>query len=327
MKNLTTGIVRATSVVALSFANIAASAASHYPSQPIRLVVPFPAGGLTDTYARMLAREVGDRLGKPVIVENVAGATGQIGTERVVRAAPDGYTLLYTSSSAQVLSPLMARKPTFDPVNDFTPISRVIEYPVVLYTNPSLPAKSAKELVALARSRSTALSCASVGIGSVGHLSCQQFALANKIELLHVPYKGAAPAQMAVISGEADMTFDSVGGSQKMADGGKLRALVVLNDKRTQGAPDVPSMIEADLPPVQAFVWTGVLAPAGLPKDVQEILGREIAAALKKPELAARIKQDGAENASGTGQAFTERIQAEQAQWREVIRAKNLHID
>lgn len=132
---------------------------------------------------------------------------------------------------------------------------------------------------------------------------------------------------MAVISGEADMTFDSVGGSQKMADGGKLRALVLLNDKRTQGAPDVPSMIEADLPPVQAFVWTGVLAPAGLPEDVQEVLGREIAAALKTPELAARIKQDGAENASGTGQAFTERIQAEQTQWREVIRAKNLHID
>ncbi|CAP41525.1 Bug family tripartite tricarboxylate transporter substrate binding protein [Bordetella petrii] len=305
----------------------AVPAVAQYPEQPIRIVVPFPAGGLTDTYARMFARNLTEQLAQPVIVENVAGATGQIGSDRVARAAPDGYTLLYTSSSAQVLAPLMARKPAFDPVKDFTPITRVIEYPVVLYSHPGLPVTSATELVALARSRGTPMTCASVGIGSVGHLACQQFALANRIELLHVPYKGAAPAQMAVISGEADVTFDSVGGSQKMADAGKLRALAVLGDRRTDGAPNVPTVAEAGLPAVSAYVWTGVLGPAGLPRPIQIKLNEALAKALKSPEFSARMKQDGADNAAGSPAEFAERIRQEQAQWRDVIRVKNLQID
>lgn len=305
----------------------AVPAAAQYPEQPIRIVVPFPAGGPTDTYARMFARNLTEQLAQPVIVENVAGATGQIGSDRVARAAPDGYTLLYTSSSAQVLAPLMARKPAFDPVKDFTPITRGIEYPVVLYSHPGLPVTSASELVALARTRGTPMTCASVGIGSVGHLACQQFALANRIELLHVPYKGAAPAQMAVISGEADMTFDSVGGSQKMADAGKLHALVVLGDRRTNGAPNVPTVAEAGLPAVSAYVWTGVLGPAGLPQPIQAKLNEALIKALKSPEFSARMKQDGADNAAGSPAEFAERILHEQAQWRDVIRVKNLQID
>lgn len=301
--------------------------AAQYPEHPIRIVVPFPAGGLTDTYARMLARYLDQQLSQPVIVENVAGATGQIGSDRVARAAPDGYTLLYTSSSAQVLAPLMARKPAFDPVKDFTPITRVIEYPVVLYSYPGLPVKSATELVALARSRSRPLTCASVGVGSVGHLACQQFALSNHIELLHVPYKGAAPAQMAVISGEADMTFDSVGGSQRMAESGKLQALAVLGEHRTSGAPSVPTVAEAGLPAVSAYVWTGVLAPAGLPQTIQNTLNKALVEAIKSPELSARMKQDGADNAAGPPSDFADRIKREQAQWRDVIRVKNLQID
>lgn len=298
-----------------------ALAEESYPGKPIKFVVPFSAGGIADNYARALAREMSDSLDVTIIVENVPGATGQIGTERVIRAAADGHTLLYTSNSALVLAQLVAEKPAFNALTDLTPVSHVIEYPIVLYTNPELNVQSGSELLQLARNRAQSLTCASVGIGSVGHLSCEQFALANGIDLLHVPYKGAAPAQMAVISGEADMTFDSAGNSQKMADAGRLRPVVVLSERRTAAAPDVPTAEEAGMPPVHASVWTALLGPAGMPPAVVETLNSALHSAMQSEELKSRIEQDGSEIAINSAEASSARIRRDQESWKKTISA------
>ena len=202
-----------------------AQSAASYPSRPITMIVPFPPGGPTDSYARLVALKMQERWGQPVIVENKPGGTGVLGNNLVIRSPPNGYTLLFTSNSAHLISALLKNPKPYDSVKDFTPISIALKYPMYLLINPNLPAKTVPEFIAYAKANSGKLNYSSVGLGSGGHLACEPFNIAAGTNITHVPYKGAAPAQASIIAGETQMFCDSVGNSQPMVDAGKLRGL------------------------------------------------------------------------------------------------------
>ncbi|MFC4278312.1 Bug family tripartite tricarboxylate transporter substrate binding protein [Achromobacter aloeverae] len=303
-----------------------AAVADEYPAKPIRLVVPFPPGGPTDTYGRLVGKLMGDALGQPVIVENRNGATGLIGTNMVKSAAPDGYTLLYTSNSAQVIGPLLRTPRPFDPVADFTPIAEPLRYSLYLLVSSKVPANTFKEFVALARSKPGKFSYASVGTGSVGHLACELMNGAAGIEALHVPYKGAGPAQVSVVAGDTDYLCDSVGNSQPMVLAGKLKGLALTAESRSASIPDIPTMTEEGVP-VVAYVWQGVFAPKGLPDDIRAKLEAAIAKAINTPELRERIRNDGYEAVAQSHAQLTKDITAESAMWEKIIQTKGIKVE
>lgn len=300
--------------------------AQSYPSKPIQLIVPFSAGGPTDVYARLIGKLMGDALGQPVIVDNRAGATGLIGTRAVKDAPADGYTLLYTSNSAHLISPLLRKPPSFDPVKDFTPLIEPLRYPMYLLTSPKLPAKTFKEFVALAKAQPGKLTYASVGAGSGNHLACELMNREAGIQALHVPYKGAAPTVTALIAGEVDFMCDSVGNSQSMVRGGKMNGLALTSAKRLPAAPNVPTMMEQGVH-VEAYIWQGIFAPKGLPVDVKNKLIAAIQGVMRNPELNARMQRDGYELIGRSGDQFVNEIAAEQAMWRKLIAEKNITAD
>lgn len=310
-------------IVAVVSGNALAQPAA-YPARPIKIVVPFPAGGPTDSYARLLAKGMQDNLGQPVVVENAAGATGLIGTEKVRNALPDGYTLLYTSSSAHVIANLLKPKPSFEAVKDFSLISMVLDYPVVLFAHPSIAVKSSAELVALAKAKPGSLTFSSVGTGSVGHLSCELYALANGIDIRHIPYKGSAPAQLAVVTGETNLMCDSIGFNHQMVQAGKLHAIGVLGKRRVPIAPSVPTVTEGGSPPVEANVWTGLLGPSGMPAEVVATLNGAVRKLVESAPFKERMALDGMDSAANSPKAFEQTIRSDEARWTAVVREKNI---
>jgi tripartite-type tricarboxylate transporter receptor subunit TctC len=295
--------------------------AQRYPSRPIRVIAPFPPSGSTDLYARIIAKDLSALLGQPVVVDNRPGGTGIVGTQTVRQAASDGYTLLFTSNTAHVLGPLLKSPRPFDPVADFTPIAMAVRFPLYLVINPLLPARSVNEFVSYAKTQQGRLNYASSGEGGLSHLSALLFNVSAGVSATHVPYKGAAPAQQAVVSGEAQYRFDNVGTSHPLVLAGRLRGLALTGTARSPAAPEIPTLAEQGIKGLEGlYVWLGLLAPRGLPSNIRDHIGAAVLRVLRTPELAQRAAKDGYDIVARTPAQFTSDLRTETSTVERVIR-------
>ena len=301
-----------------------ALAAEDFPSQPIRLVVPFSPGGSTDIVARYISKELGNALGQPVVIENRPGATGQIASVAVARAKPDGHTLIMATTSTHSISPYLHATLPFDPIADFEPISNVALLPFVLVATPNLPVKSVKDLIQLAKEKPGSISYASSGNGSSLHLASVLLTSMAGLNMMHVPYKGAAPAVMDVMGGQVSVMFDTIPSSMPNAQNGKLKILAVSSLERSELLPDVPTIAETGLPGYEVVGWAGLLAPKGTPPDVTAKINKAVNKILRTPEMRKRFTGQGAEPAPTTQTEFAMLIKTEDTKWRTVIKESNI---
>lgn len=305
---------------------IGAATAQTYPVKPIRVVVPFPAGGGIDTVARILTPKLTESLGQPAVVDNRVGASGTIGTEAVSKAPPDGYTLLATfASHAQNAS--LYPKLGYDTVKDFAPITLIATVPNILVVNPSLPVKTVKDLIALAKKHPGEILYASIGNGTPAHLSAELFNSMAGIRMTHIAYKGAAPSIVALISGETQLTFTTVLVAMPHVKSGRLRALGVASLKRAAVLPDIPTIDEAGVRGYESNAWYGLLAPAKTPAAIIEQLHRETVKALQLADVRDNLKAQGAEPVGSTPRDFATLINAEIEKWRKVVVATGAKAD
>ena len=300
------------------------AAAQTYPNRPIRIVAPFPAGGGLDLVARALGQRLSAALGQSVIIDNRAGADGMIGTEQVARATPDGYTLLVSSTGPMVINPALNLKMPYDTLKDFAPITLVVVQPLCLVVHPSLPVKSVKELVALAKARPGQLNYGSGGIGNGAHLAGELFKAATGTDIVHVPYKGAAPAVVDLLAGQVHMMLNSIPVLLPHIRAAKLRALAVGNANRMGILAEVPTMQEAGVAKFDANSWYGFFAPAGTPKDIVGRLATESAKILRGQELRDFLSPQGAEAIGNSPEEFSAHIKAELAKWAQAVKAANV---
>jgi tripartite-type tricarboxylate transporter receptor subunit TctC len=307
----------------LSYAQTAAS----YPSKPVRLVAPFPAGGVLDLFARITAQKMTDRMGQQVIVDNRAGAAGIIGFEYVAKSAPDGYTLVVGSAGTIGINPSLYSKLPFDVNRDFVPVALIGTGPVLVAVHPSLPVKSIRELIALAKARPGELNYASAGSGTTAHLSSELFALLAGIKLTHVPYKGSGPAAAAFVGGEVGIYMENIPVFVPHIQSGRVRALGVSGEKRFPTLPDVPTVGEGGLKGYDAAGWWGVFAPAGTPKDIVARLQAEIAAIVGLPDVRERMLAQGALPSGIADEKFAAFIRAEQTKWARVVKESGARVD
>jgi tripartite-type tricarboxylate transporter receptor subunit TctC len=301
-----------------------AAQAQTYPDRPIRLIAPFPAGGLADVLARAVGDEISRTLGQPVIVENRAGAGGNIGAEAVARSAPDGYTLLMTSAGILTANQFLYAKMAFDPEKDLVPVSNVADMPMLVVVNPNVPAKTLAELVALARAHPGKLNFGSPGIGTTGHLGLALFMHAAKIKLTHIPYKGAAPAITDLLAGQIDGVVDNPPTVLPHIEAGKLRPLAVAAKSRMALLPDLPTTAEAGVPNYEASSWFGVVAPAGTPPAIVARLHKDIAAALRQPSLRERFAKNGARLLGNSRDEVARQIRDDRKMWGAIIKAADI---
>jgi tripartite-type tricarboxylate transporter receptor subunit TctC len=297
--------------------------AQDYPTRPVRVIVPYAPGGVTDTFARIIAQQLSEHFGKQFYVENITGGSGNIGTGQAARAAADGYSLLVAFSSF-VVNPTLFDKLSFDPVKDFEPISLAVTSTTVLVVHPSLPAKNVKELVALIKQNPGKYSFASAGTGTQAHLAGEQFRLQLGLDLVHVPYNGGAPATAAVIAGHTPIGFTSPTAAMQQVKDGKVRALAVTGKTRSQTMPEVETMAEAGYPDIKGDSWVGLLAPAGTPKEIVNRLYREIAAILAAADVRERLLTLGDDPVASTPDEFAQRIKDEIRMWGDIIRQANI---
>jgi len=318
----------AAAVVAALPAAPAAGAASGpaWPVRPIRLVAPYATGGGTDIVARLFARHLADAFGQQVVVDNRPGAGGVLGAEIAARSVPDGYTLMMASSTLTVL-PSLHRKLPYDAVKDFDPVSQLVSYPLLLVVHPSVPAKSVKELLALARSAPKPLVYASGGNGSAAHLAAELFRSMTGVRLVHVPYKGAGPALIGITGGEANLAFYSVSATLAHVKGGRLHALGTTGEKRSPALPELPTLSEAGVPGYEASTWAGMLLPAGAPRAVIDRLHAELMNALRAPEVRDRLVGMEFEIVGNTPEQFREIIGREVVKWAAVVKASGARVD
>lgn len=310
--------------IVLSACFVIAARADTYPNRPIRLIAPFPAGGLVDVLARAVGDELSRSLGQPVIVENRAGAGGNIGAEAAAKAAPDGYTLLMSSAGILTANQFLYAKMPFDPDKAFVAVSNVADMPMLVVVNPKVPAKTLGEFVALARANPGKFNFGSPGVGTTGHLGLAMFMYAANIKLTHVPYKGAAPAITDLLAGQIDGVVDNPPTVLPHIDAGKLRPLAVAAKQRMPQLPDLPTAAEAGVPNYEAYSWFGVVAPAGTSPAIVARLQKEIAAALAKPALRARFAKSGARLLGNTPEEFAKQIRDDRKMWGEVITAAGI---
>lgn len=302
-----------------------ATAHAAYPERPITLVVPYTPGGVTDALARTVAKSLSDRLKQPVIVENRAGGGANIGAAYVAKAPADGYTLLMGSAATHAINSSLYKKLTYDHIKDFAPIALVAEVPNILVVHPSVPAKDVKELISHAKANPGKLNFGSSGSGGTIHLSGELFKTMAGVDMVHIAYKGSAPAVTDLIAGQTQLMFDS--SVVPHVKSGKLRALGVTSAKRSSALPDVPTIAEAGLPGYEATAWFGVLAPAGTSPDIVNRLNTELNAALRESGLANWMKSQGFEVTGGSTAAFTEHIKQETAKWARVVAASGAVAD
>lgn len=300
--------------------------ASDFPDRSLRLVVPFPPGGGTDIVARALAQKLGEAWKQNVVVDNRGGAGGNIGTELVARAVPDGYTLLIVISSFTV-NPSIFKQLSWDPVRDFAPVSKVGSSAYMLVVHPSVPARSVSELIALARAKPDALSFGSSGIGSPLHLAGELLKMRAHINMVHVPYKGAGPAIIDLLSGQVQVLFGSSVTMLPHIRNGRLRALATTSAARLTAAPETPTMAEAGVPDCEVDGWYGILAPAGTPPDRVRKLSDQLAAILRTPQMRELFAKDGREAMGSTPEEFARFIAAEIAKWSKVVSATGIKGD
>jgi len=295
------------------------ASAQQYPARAIRLVVPAAPGGGTDITARIIAPKLSEYLGRPVVVENRAGAGTMIGSEAVARAAPDGYTLLMGVSTLAI-NPAMYKKVAYDALKDFAPISQVVSLPNVLVTHPSLPAKTVKELVAFARARPGQLHFASAGVGTNPHLSMELFLSMAGLRMIHVPYKGAGPGVIDLVAGHVPVMAPSILSGLPHVKSGRLRALGVTSAKRAGGVPEIPTIAEAGVPGYESVQWFGVLAPTGTPREIVGRLHGEIVRLLQVADIRGRLSGDGADPVGSSPEEFATFLRAETVKWAKVVK-------
>ena len=300
--------------------------AQTYPARPVRLIVAFAPGGVTDTFARLMGQKLGERLGQQFFVENITGATGNIGTGLAAKAAPDGYTLLFAFSS-YVVNPTLFNKIPYDPYKDFEPVTLAVTSTTVVTIHPSVPAKTVKDLIAVIRANPGKYSYASAGAGTQAHLAGEQFRLSLGLDLVHVPFNGGGPAIAAVVGGHTPIGFSSPAASIPQIKEGNVRALAITSKTRSQILPDVPTMTEAGYPEIEGDSWVGVLVPAGTPKDIISLLHREIVRIMALPDMKARLGELGYDPIASTPEEFATRIKVEIENWAKVIRAANIKAE
>jgi tripartite-type tricarboxylate transporter receptor subunit TctC len=304
-----------------------ASAAAAYPDKPVRLIMPYPAGGSIDTAGRAVAQKLADTFGQQFVIDNRTGSGGTIGTETAARAAPDGYTLVIGGTGTLALSPHLHSKLPYDPVRDFAPVTMLIASPYVVVVHPSVAATSIRELIALAKARPGQINYASGGSGSAPHFAAELFNTAAGVKLTHIPYKGSTPAVVDLIGGQVQVMFTGIPSVLANIKTHRLRALAVTGKTRTTALPDVPTVIESGVPGYVVSPWFGLLAPARTPSAIVTILHRETVKVLRSPALLERFATEGVDPVGDTPEQFAAYIKEEIVKWGKVVKDTGMHAD
>ncbi len=315
------------SISALLIAAPQGTFAQSYPTKPIRLLVPYAAGGATDIMARVVAQKLSENLGQQMVVENRPGAGGNIAADAVAKAEPDGYTLFFGSTGPLVINPSLYAKLSFEPVKDFAPIGLVGDMPLFLVVPVSQPVHSIKDLIALAKAKPGQLNYASSGVGGTTHLAMELFKTTAGVDILHIPYKGTAAGVADMLAGNIQVMFDVMATSGPHVKTGKLRFIGVTTTKRSAFAPDVPTIADAGFPGFEATFWTGFLAPAGTPREIINKLSAELAKVIALPELRERFATLGMEPRTSNPEQFAAFIRSETVKWAKVVRDSGAKAD
>ena len=319
--------VLATLAAALLLTATAAAWGQAYPSRTVRVIVPYAPGGGGDFVSRVYGKALSDALGQQFVIDNRPGANGNIGAELAARTAPNGYTLLSVANTTVTINPSLYRQMPVDMLRDLAPITILASQPNVLIVHPSVPAKTVKELVAMANARPGQLDYASAGTGSSSHVAAELFRMVAKVDITHVPYKGNGPAMADLLGGQVPMMFNNLAPSVTQVKAGKLRALAVTGEKRSPAAPDVPTMAEAGYPEVLFNLWVGLLAPAGTPADIVAKLNAEAARIAQSQEVRERLAGEGTEPYTTSPSQMADIMRTETAQWAKVVKAANIKTE
>ena len=328
MSNIVKIVARIAAGVGILMSTSAALAQSEYPNRPIKLIVGFAPGGSTDIVGRIVAQKLGERLGQTIVVENRAGAGGTIGADATAKAPPDGYTLTLGTTSTHAIAAGAYSKLPYNPVTDFTPISLVAITPYLLVVNPQVQARNLNEFLALAKSQPGKMNYASAGNGTATHLAMEMLKDAAKVDLVHIPYKGNAPADAAILQGEVQAVFGSMPALLQHAKANKVRALAVGTVARSPALPDVPTVAEQGYPGFDAALWLGIMGPANMPKPVVDRLHKEIVAIVATPEFKAAMDANGAEPiASKSPEEFREMLRGQVDKYVKITKAIGIKLD
>ena len=320
-------VICSSAILAASWAGLArAQSVTGFPSKPIKIVVPFPPGGATDIIARVIAQKLTEQMGQSVIVENKAGANGNIAHEFVARAQPDGYTLLYNTSSI-ALSPALYKKLAYDVRTDFAPVILTSAVPLLLSVNPAVPANNIKEFIALLRAKPNALSYGSAGIGNITHLGSFLFLQSQGLVATHVPYKGSGPSVIATVAGEVQFNMEPLAVGLQYAKDKRIRPLAVTNLKRSSVLPDVPTLNESVMPGFEVGAWQGILAPAKTPPEIVSLLNAEVTKALASAEVREKLQAQGAELLGSTPEQYAAYLKSEVERWSKVVKSSGVQFD
>lgn len=325
MKRITKTLAAALAVAGFAIGNTAM--AEGYPERTVRLVVPQSAGGGADILARTVAAKLSETWGKQVIVENRPGAAGIIGTQGVAQADPDGYTLLMGAISTHAINRALYKDQSYDPVKDFEAITMVASAPLLVVVHPSVEANSVQELIALAKSKPGKLNFSSAGNGNSTHLAGELFKSMAGVDIVHVPYKGATPAEVGLMGGQVSLMFSSILSAMPHSKAGKMKALAVTSTKRSSVMPELPTVDETGLPGYDVNPWYGLFAPAGTPKDIVDKISREVVRTVQMPDVKKRFASLGADAAGNTPEEFASFIDAEIAKWDKVVKDSGTKID
>jgi len=305
----------------------AVALAQAYPGKSIRLIVPFPPGGGVDFIGRIVAKGLSERLGQQVVVDNRPGANAILGLEVLKAAPPDGYTIAAASAGPLTVNPHIYKKLSYDTLHDFTPISNMVNFPLLLVSHPSLPVKNVKELIALAKARPGEITYSSPGSGNSGHLTAALFDSMARIKTVHIPYKGTAPAVVAVLSGETQLTWSSIPSILPHVRSGRVRALGVGNKERLKALPEFPTIDEAGVPGYEGYAWGGMIGPANMPKDVVARLNKEIAAVLNQKDVIENMLSQGTVPTPSSPEEFTAYMKAELKKWGDVVKLAGIKAE
>ncbi len=312
---------------ALLVAMGAAAHAQAYPTKPVRIIVPYPAGGTTDIIARITAMQLSERLKQPFVVENRAGASGAIGSVAVAQAAPDGYTLVMATASSHGINSALQKNLSYDAVKDFAPITVVASTPNIIVVHPSVPAKTLGELLSLAKAQPGKINFGSTSPGGSPHMSAELLKMMAGVDMTHVPYKGATPMLTDLMGGQIGVGFDNLPSTIGFVRSGKLRALAVTTAQRWPGTKDIPTVAESGVPGYEVSGWFGLLAPAGTPKDILSLLQQAVAQAVKTPEVTKQLQDLGAEPVANMPDVFARQISADVDKWRNVVKTTGVKLD
>jgi len=323
---MTSGFVRAYGAIAILLAGAGSAQAQNWPNKPIRMIVPYTAGGYTDLMARLVSEKVSAALGQTIVIENKPGANAVIGTDAVAKAAPDGYTF-GTVIAAHSVNPTLNPKLPYDTMKDFTYVSLTSVAPLILIATPSLPAKDMKEFIALAKSKPGQLNFASSGIGSAAHLTMEMFKSREGVNLQHIPYKGTAGALQDTVGGQINVMFDVIGPLMSQVKSGNARALAVAAKERVPAAGDVPTMTEAGVPDFVSGTWSGIIAPAGTPQEIVDRVAAEAKKALADPALRKKLDDQGIVPMGTTPDEFRTFVTGEIARWKKVATDANIKLE